>query len=129
LEDVQDNEFDLVAIPGGLKNAQTLAECELLIKILKRQKAAGKWYAAICASPALVFQRHGLLDNEIGTCHPSLADKLENKTQIDNRVVVSNKCITSRGPGTSCEFGLELVRALFGNDKPKSLQDGMLIKA
>jgi hypothetical protein len=33
-----------------------------LIDLLKKQKAADKPYAAICASPAVVLQTHGLLD-------------------------------------------------------------------
>jgi 4-methyl-5(b-hydroxyethyl)-thiazole monophosphate biosynthesis len=33
-----------------------------LERLLREQKAAGRWIGAICASPAVVLQAHGLLD-------------------------------------------------------------------
>ena len=42
-----------------------------LIELLKAQKGASKFYAAICASPAVVFAPHGLLDGvDKAVCYP-----------------------------------------------------------
>jgi len=54
----------MIALPGGLKNAQLLADCKSLIKKLNTQKENNKYYAAICASPAIVFQAHKFFDGE-----------------------------------------------------------------
>jgi len=48
-------------------------------------------YAAICASPAIVFQPHGLLEGEKATCYPIFQENLKEK-HVNQRVVVSNNC-------------------------------------
>lgn len=116
LSTVSDQEFDMIVVPGG-PGTGNLRDDPLLIEMLRRQKQAHKWYAAICAAPALVFETHGLLEGEVGTCYPSSQHLLSNKSQINERVVVSNKCITSKGPGTAMEFSLKLIEVLYGNDK------------
>jgi len=45
---------------------------------------------------------------------------------VNNNVVISNKCVTSRGPGTAGEFGLALVKVLFGTEKSEQLKKQML---
>lgn len=46
---------------GGLGGAQAFAKSETLVNLLKKQRESNKPYGAICASPALVFEPHGLL--------------------------------------------------------------------
>ena len=46
---------------GGLGGAQTFAASEKLVELLKKQRESNKPYGAICASPALVLEPHGLL--------------------------------------------------------------------
>jgi len=64
---------------------------------------------AICASPAVVLEYHGLLQGEKATCYPALEAKIKDKLVRGKDVVISNKIITSRGPGTSIIFSLTLV--------------------
>lgn len=117
----------MITLPGGLKNAETLAANPLVIKMLKEQKENNRWYCAICASPAIVFQPHGLLDKDTpATCYPSLANKLSNQTAIKEKVVVSGKCITSQGAGTSLEYSIALLKALNGEEKAKDIGTKML---
>ena len=126
LENVINKDYDMIALPGGAQNAEELSGCHILIDKLQKQKEAMKWYAAICASPALVFQPHGLLDGHEGTCYPSFESKLKNKSKASHRVVVSKNCITSQGPGTALEFALMLVEKLVSVDKAAQLAKGML---
>ncbi len=37
-----------------------------------------RFYCSICAAVPIVFEKHGLLKGECGTCYPSLSDKLLN---------------------------------------------------
>lgn len=46
---------------GGLGGAEAFASSEKLVNMLKKQAESNKPYGAICASPALVFEPHGLL--------------------------------------------------------------------
>ena len=60
IEQVTRNEYDMIVCPGGLPNAEYLGKCKELVELLKKQKAANKYYTAICASPAMVFEANGL---------------------------------------------------------------------
>ena len=46
---------------GGLGGAQAFANSDKLVNLLKKQAELNKPYGAICASPALVLEPHGLL--------------------------------------------------------------------
>jgi 4-methyl-5(b-hydroxyethyl)-thiazole monophosphate biosynthesis len=109
----RDEVFDLIALPGGMPGAEHLRDTEVLIDLLKAQEAEGRLFGAICASPAVVLQPHGLLAGRKATCFPSFASRLENDEAIDARVVVDDGCVTSRGPGTAIEFALTLVALLY----------------
>jgi 4-methyl-5(b-hydroxyethyl)-thiazole monophosphate biosynthesis len=117
LEDCRTETYDLIALPGGIPGAEHLGDHPFLIEMLKRQRDQGRFYAAICASPAVVFQPHGLLENHKATSHPAFIDRLENIQAAESRTVVDGNCITSRGPGTAIEFALKLVEVLYGVDK------------
>ena len=118
--------FDMIVLPGGMPGAEHLRDSEELIAMLKEQKATGRFYAAICAAPAVVLQEHGLLEGA-ATCYPSLQEKLKSVRAEDKAVVVSGNCITSQGPGTAIAFSLKLVELLFGAEKAKSVADAMLV--
>ncbi|RZB83118.1 Protein DJ-1-like B isoform C [Glycine soja] len=106
--------YDLIVLPGGLGGAQTFANSETLVSLLKKQRESNKYYGAICASPALVLEPHGLLKGKKATAFPVMCDKLSDQSEVENRVVVDGNLITSRGPGTSIEFALAIVEKLFG---------------
>ena len=128
VEEVKDNTYDMIVCPGGLPNAQILGKNATLIGMLKKQKKEGRWYCAICASPFEVFEQNGILEGEVGTGYPDYG-KFKNESKIKERVVVSNKCITSQGPATAYEFGYALCEVLFGKDKKEQLQKDMVFKA
>ena len=48
-------------------------------------------------------------------------------SQVDDRVVVSGKCVTSRGPGTAFEFALELVEQLYGAEQRAAVAGPMVM--
>lgn len=48
-------------LQGGLGAAQAFEKSEKLVNLLKKQRESEKPYGAICASPALVLEPHGLL--------------------------------------------------------------------
>ena len=127
IEGCKGKTYDLIVLPGGMPGAEHLRNCAALIEMLKKQKQAGRLYAAICASPAVALAPHGLLDDKQATGYPSMAN-LPNQTKRNQRVVVDGNCITSQGPGTALEFAIELVRQLFGETKAKQVAEPMLVK-
>ena len=118
--------YDLIALPGGMPGAERLRDSKELELMLKRQQREGRLYAAICASPAVVLQCHGLLGKRKATCHPSFAKQLDNTDAVKSRVVVDDECITSQGPGTALEFAITLVELLYGKQKAKEVALPML---
>ena len=119
--------YDLIALPGGLPGAEYLRDSSELVEMLKQQKQRQGLIAAICASPAVVLQYHGLLDGVKATCYPSLAAELGSSESVKQRVVVDGNCITAQGPGAALEFGIKLVEMLFGQNKAEAIADAMVM--
>ena len=113
--------FDLIVVPGGQPGANNMRDDPVLTDMLRRQKTDGRWISSICASPVVVLKTHGIIEQEPATCYPGMEARLENKSEVASRVVVSGKIVTSRGPGTAMEFSLALVRALFGAQKEQEI--------
>lgn len=84
---------------------------------------------AICASPALVFKAHGIGTNKKITCYPSFKDDVAGSyTFVDEVVVQDGKLITSQGPSTVFAFALKIVENLVGEEKAKTVANGILLK-
>lgn len=115
LEEVLDQRFDAVVLPGGLEGTERLAASDLVARALEAASRAGAVTAAICAAPT-VLEGRGLLAGRQATCHGSRAADLESARFVDRPVVVDGPVVTSRGAGTSLAFGLELVAVLVGRE-------------
>lgn len=119
-------EFDAIVFPGGYVNSQTLAADVRVRQLAEKYHACGKWICALCASPALVLSPLGMLKGKKVTCHPSLLDELD-AIVTEGAVVTDFPFITSRGPGTTLAFGLEIVRQLRGEEVARELAENMLV--
>jgi len=128
LEQCADEEYNLIVLPGGIPGAENLKNSELLASLLKKQNDANRLYGAICASPAVVLEHHGLLDGKKATCHPGFVDKLSSAEHAGEKVVSDGNCVTSKGAGTSIDFALELLGILMGEEKKKEVAQGMAIE-
>lgn len=118
LDDVMDERFDLVVLPGGLPGADYLDQDLRIRQILINTHKQGRVIAAICAAPK-VLANAGLLDNRKATAYPGVLDpKLFPKIEVTTQVVeVDGNVITSKGPGTAMDFALSLIECLCGVDK------------
>ena len=128
IEDCQDADFDLIAIPGGLLGAERIAASAALDKLLRRQAAENRLYGAICSAPQLVLASKGLLDEKMATGHP-MFQSLPKAQDVDSesRVVVDGNCVTSQGPGTAIDFSLALVEQLCGVVKRGEVGAGLVL--
>jgi 4-methyl-5(b-hydroxyethyl)-thiazole monophosphate biosynthesis len=128
LVDVADKEFDIIALPGGVEGSEIFRDSTLLVEMIKQQKYDGRWLAAICAAPALVLQSHDIYPNAIMTCHPAFKDHVPEKKWREKRVTidVTDKLITSQGPGTALEFAMEIIIQLSGKEHAWSVAEPMI---
>lgn len=119
--------FDMIVLPGGIPGAENLRDSSALKELLARQKDSGRYYAAICAAPAVVFQTHGLLKEKKATCYPAFAEQLDDRSEAGSKIVVDGNCVTSQGPGTALEFSLKIVALLVGQAKADEVATAMLV--
>lgn len=115
LEQVMDEEFDMMVLPGGGEGTENLNNDPRIHTLLKKLHAAGKYTAAICAAPK-VLATAGLLENKQATSYPTVLTEMQLPTLhfIDAPIVRDDKVITSRGPGTAMDFSLSLIEILVG---------------
>lgn len=126
IEEIKNDDFDMIVLPGGLPNAFTLAQNENVQKLLKEFKQKNKKIGAICAAP-YALHTAGVL-NENYTCYPSFEQKIrENGYHKKDAVVIDDNVITSRGPATAMLFALEIVNILCGEEKYLEIKNGLLL--
>ncbi len=113
LDAVMDQDFDMIALPGGLPGADHLKEDRRIGKLLRDMSVNGKFVAAICAAPKALASA-GLLEGRTATYFPgSLSDEeLKGVSTSSEPVVQDASVITSRGPGTAMDFALHLIEVL-----------------
>ncbi|XP_057815305.1 protein DJ-1 homolog A isoform X2 [Cryptomeria japonica] len=126
IEEAATSAYDLIVLPGGMPGAERLSNTQSLTKLLREQAESKKAYGAICASPAVVLEAHGLLKEKKATAHPAFSQKLADQSAADTRVVIDGNLITSRGPGTAMEFALAIVEKIFGQEKAISIAEAMV---
>ncbi|MBK1722096.1 DJ-1 family glyoxalase III [Thiocystis violacea] len=127
LEAVQDDDFDMVVLPGGLPGARYLEEDARVRALLQRHQRNGRYTAAICAAPK-VLAAAGLLDGRRATSYPGAvqARDFPEVQFIDAPVVVDAGVVTSRGPGTAMDFALELIELLVGRECRDRVESGLV---
>ena len=112
------DDFDCVFLPGGPGTRLLRADARVH-ELVRRQHAAGRWLAAICAAPAVLHDA-GLLAGHRYTAHFSVAAELP-AILAHERTVADGRLLTSRGAGTAFDFGLLLVEKLVSPEKAREV--------
>ena len=127
--DLNLSQIDWLVFPGADKGeAAVNLDKELQNIVTAHWKNGGK-IAAICAAPALVLGPLGIISGTPATGYPFLKEEFEKNggTYSEDNVVVTDRLITSKGPGTTLEFALAIVRKAKGEETEKALREGMVI--
>jgi 4-methyl-5(b-hydroxyethyl)-thiazole monophosphate biosynthesis len=112
-------QFDLLVLPGGPAVFE-LRKNESFLQLIKKFSDMRRPIAAICAAP-LLLQDLGLITGKRVTGHESIRNELPG-LDTDQAVIKDGKIITSRGAGTSIEFGLTLIELLCGSAKAEEIR-------
>lgn len=112
--------LDAVLLPGGMPGASNLRDSLELQTILASLNSAKKLVGAICASPAVVLAKFGILsESSVATCYPGMRNVLSDfgVKWIDTPVAFDSKSnvLTSQGPGTTLGFALAASALLVGD--------------
>lgn len=112
---------DGVLVPGGTQGAENIAASDRSMELIRHCLETGKLVAALCAAPGVVLGANGLLAGRRFTCYPGFESRVKDGEFSEDRVVVDGNIITSRGPGTSAEFALVVIRYLVGEEASSTL--------
>lgn len=118
---------DCVVCPGGSVGADNLADCEELLKHIENCWANGKMVGAICAAPAVVLGKTSVPDGKKWTCYPGMQTESNSsylRKYSNEAVITDGNLVTSRGPGASEQFAMELVKLLAGEEVYERIHSG-----
>ena len=129
ISDLSPDKIDWLVFPGADKSEDAVNLNEDLCNIVKKHWNNGGNIAAICAAPALVLGPLGIINGMEATGYPFLKEDFEKNGGIysEEPVVIGNRLITSKGPGTTLEFALAIVRNVKGAETEKALREGMVV--
>lgn len=118
---------DMIVLPGGGKGVENLKACEPLKQLLIKHQEHEGLLAAICAGPT-VPGKLGLLKGVKATCYPGCEGDLDGAVFSEDSVVIDKNFVTSRGPGLSLDFALELLKVIKGGQAAEKVRSAMLYK-
>jgi protein deglycase len=132
LDDVREEEFDAVAVPGGFERAGFYndAYSDVFLDVFRRFAAAGKPIAAICTG-ALPVARSGVLRGRRATTYHLLEGKRRKELAemgaevVDEPVVRDGQIVTSTSPATATEVAFTLLEMLTSADNAASTRHMM----
>jgi protease I len=109
LDDASAGDYDVVIVPGGVWNPDTLRADAKVIGFVQAAAAAGKIVAAICHGPWILSDA-GLTRGKRATGWWSIRPDLENAgaTYIDEPAVTDGKIVTARAPIDLAAFVLAI---------------------
>jgi 4-methyl-5(b-hydroxyethyl)-thiazole monophosphate biosynthesis len=121
-------DIDCIIVPGGSVGAENIANSKEAISLIREMFGKGKLVAAICAAPAIVLQKTGIIKGKKVTCFPGLENNFKDCTFTEERVVVDGNIVTSRAAGTAAEFALTIIEILSGKKTAEKIRTGTLQK-
>ncbi len=129
LSEVMNDDWDMVALPGGQPNARLLRDDANVKSVVTRLHSERKCVAAICAAPT-ALAAFGLLDGKRVTSFPGSEAEVRKQASsvvyTNEPVVEDDLLITSRGAGTAVEFSLKLVAKLCGEEKASEVRHSII---
>lgn len=126
-EETDFSDAELLVLPGGMPGTKYLGAHEGLTGLLRQTNEAGGGIAAICAAPSVLGDL-GILKGKKATSFPGFEERLAGAEVQTCSVVTDGNVTTSRGMGTAIDFGLELVRRLFGEEKAEDLAKAIIYR-
>lgn len=127
--DMTIDEFDFygveaIVLPGGMPGTLNLENNSSVQSAIDNAVNTNTLVCAICAAPSILGHK-GLLADKEATCFPGFEEALEGATLSNSYVVQADNFITARGAGVCIEFGLEIVKALKGEEIANSIRESI----
>ena len=126
LDEILEDSFDMLVLPGGLPGADNLNADPRIHQIITRLENEDKHIAAICAAPKVLLE-NGILNGKKATAYPGSLNAMDtSKIKLnEDAIQIDDKVITSRGPGTAMDFALTLIETLMGKEIRIQVETGL----
>src|SRR3954451_193499 len=110
VSEVSADEYDGLAIPGGVANPDNLRSDEDAVRLVREFFAAGKPVGAICHAPWMLVEAD-VVDGRKLTSFPSIQTDVRNAggSWVDEEVVVDSGLVTSRKPDDLPAFNAKII--------------------
>ena len=128
LHEMDLTDLDMIILPGGLGGVASARASEGAMNALKFAWDNGKYVAAICAGPTVLADL-GITSGKNATCYPGCEDGMGDAVMVSNAAAVTDsKLITGTSAGCAIPFGLELIKALKGEDEAERIRKQIVIR-
>jgi protein deglycase len=124
LDEALQQEYDMIALPGGLPGSDHLAADPRIIEAVQKMNESGRFVGAVCAAPK-VLARSGVLNGKTATAYPGVLQAEHHPMISGDAVTRDGRIITSRSAGTVMDFALELIEALNGAETRATVETSL----
>lgn len=112
------DEYDALVLPGGGEGSNNLASSFPVLELAIKTSHKGV-VAAICAAPAVVLGKTGLLEGRRVTGFPGSG--FEGLVLEDEKVITDGPIITAQAAGSAVEFALAIIAKIFDAETAKKI--------
>lgn len=128
VEEVDFSDGDILFLPGGMPGAERIAANKKVMDTVFTYNSLKKRIVAICAAPAVVLGRNGLLKGKRAVCYPGLEKELIGSTLTLKGVVTDDNITTAIGLGYALNLALDIVDKVKGVEYGYKLRDAIQYK-
>lgn len=122
IDDVKEENFDFIILPGGKHVFEWIDKSEGLLNLVNQFNDKSKLIAAICAAP-LFLDKSKLLSNKNYTAFPDVSSKIDGQYEKDAKVVKTANFITARSAGVVYDFVFEIINYFDGYELVLALKE------
>jgi transcriptional regulator GlxA family with amidase domain len=115
---------DVLVIPGGgAAGVGAIVSNQVVLAWIREAARTASWTSSVCTG-SLILGAAGLLDGRDATTHWTAKDFLARfgANYLDERVVESDRILTSAGVSAGIELGLRLVEKLAGIELARAVE-------
>ena len=128
LEEMDLTALDMIVLPGGLGGVASIRGSAAALDAVRFAWENGKFVAAICAGPTVLADLN-ITHGRQATCYPGCESGMGDANMIpDAACVRDGKLITGTSAGCAIPFGLELIRALKGEEAAARIAQQIVIR-
>ena len=120
-------DMEMIILPGGLGGVASVRASQEAMQALRFAWENDKFVAAICAGPTVLADL-GITNGKNATCYPGCEGQMGSAHMVRSAAVTDGKVITGTSAGCAVAFGLELIRALKGEEAAGKVKDQIVIR-